>query len=107
VSWNPYPTLPTGGLRDLLGITRAMYRLALAEEPHDVARLQALAEIGRGLRSALKGAHSHPGTIAHQTAWATADHALKALRELVSDSPPLAALVAATARLFVRPGSMV
>jgi len=25
VTWNPYPRLPSGALRDLLGITRALY----------------------------------------------------------------------------------
>jgi hypothetical protein len=107
MSWNPYPTLPAGALRDLLGVTRALYRLAAEAEPRDAARLQALEEIGRGLRSALNESRSAPGTIAHHNGWASAQRAILALRELVADSPPLAALVAATARLFARPGSMV
>jgi hypothetical protein len=107
VAWNPYPTLPAGAVRDLLGITRALYRLALEADPRDPGRLQALEQIGRDLRAALREARTHPGTIQHQNAWASVERASHALQELVGAEPALTALVAATARLFSRPGSMV
>jgi hypothetical protein len=48
-------------VRDLLGITRALYRTTLVDEPRDVGRLQALEEIGTTLRAVLRAAHAHPG----------------------------------------------
>lgn len=105
MNWNPYPPLPLGALRDLLGIARGLYRATLADDPRDVARLQALEDIGRTLRAALGAAGAHPGTIAHGEAWTAAQRATKALGALVADSP-LAPVVAATARCIRRPGSM-
>lgn len=107
MAWNPYPPLPVGALRDLLGVTRALYRATSDAEPRDEARLQALGEIGRALRAALRGASAHPGTIDHGTAWAAAERATRGLRELVGAGELLAPLIAATARRIKRPGSMV
>ena len=45
MTWNPYPRLPRGAVRDLLGITRALYRSASLEDPLDPARLQAIGSI--------------------------------------------------------------
>lgn len=105
--WNPYPSLPMGAVRDLLGITRAMYRLALSEEARDVVRIHALEEIGRTLRGVLGASGAAPGTIAYHNACAAAARAITALKELVAESH-LAAMVDATARLIgARPGSMV
>jgi len=97
VTWNPYPRLPAGVVRDLLGITRALYRATLAEDPRDVARLQALEDIGKSLRSALRATAAHPGTLAHLQAWAVAEQATKKLGELVGETMPLAPLIAAIA----------
>jgi hypothetical protein len=94
--WNPYPPLPREAVRDLLGITRALYRVTLAEDPRDVVRLQRLADIGRELRAALQGSQGHPGTIQHQYAWEAAERATRALGELVGDATPLEPLVRAT-----------
>jgi hypothetical protein len=94
--WNPYPPLPREAVRDLLGITRAMYRAKLAEQPRDVVRLQALEDVGRELRAALRGSHGHPGTIQHQYAWEAAERATRALGELVGESMSVAPLVRAT-----------
>jgi hypothetical protein len=106
VTWNPYPPLPVGAVRDLLGITRALYRATLADDPRDVARLQALEDIGRTLRAVLRAARSHPGTIPHVEAWTAAERATKAIGELVAESATLAPLIAATAKRISRTGSM-
>jgi hypothetical protein len=106
VTWNPYPPLPIEPLRDLLGITRALYRTTLLEASPDALRLQALEDIGTTLRAVLRAAGAHPGTIDHLNAWASAERATKALGELVDDSMPLGPLMASTARRISRPGSM-
>jgi len=106
VTWDPYPPLPIGALRDLLGITRALYRTTLVEDPRDASRLRALADIGRTLRAVLRAAHAQPGTIDHLNAWGAAERATRALGELVGESTPLAPVIAATARRISRPGSM-
>lgn len=106
MTWNPYPSLPLGAVRDLLGITRALYRAALAESPCNDDRLETIEGIGRTLRAILRAARAHPGTIAHLDAWVAAERVIKALEDLVGDSTPLAPLIASTARRFSRPGSM-
>jgi hypothetical protein len=106
VSWNPYPPLPRGALRDLLSLTRLLYRAAAEAEPRDEARLQTLQRIGLAFKEALqlpKGAV--PGTIAHGTAHAAVMMAIEQLKELVGAE--LSPVLAATARCFKRPGSMV
>ena len=98
--WNPYPPLPRETVRDLLGIVRALYRVTGASDPKNVVRLQALTDIGRDLRDALRSSrNSHPGTVQHSDAWVAAERATRALGELVaSDEPqPLAPLVRAAA----------
>lgn len=102
MTWNPYSPLPAGAVRDLLGITRALYRATLAEDPRDVLRLQALEDIGKALRSALRATSAHPGTLDHLQAWAVAEQATKALGELVGEAMPLAPLISATARRVKR-----
>lgn len=106
MSWNPYPPVPRGALRDLLGITRALYRAAREAAPPDEARLAALEGVGKALKEALrlsKGAA--PGTISHGSAHAAATRAIAELQQLVG--PELHAVLAATARCFKSPGSMV
>jgi hypothetical protein len=107
MAWNPYPPVPAGPLRDLLGVTRAMYRAAADEQPPDEARLQALEAIGASLRTALRLATAPPGTLDHGTAWAAAERATRGLTELVAQQPTLAALIEPTTRRIQRPGSMV
>jgi hypothetical protein len=106
VTWDPYPPLPLAAVRDLHGVTRAMYRAERAQASPDASRLRALEDIGRTLRAVLRAGHAHPGTIVHGEAWTAAERATKALTELVGESP-LGPLVAATARLVSRPGAMV
>jgi hypothetical protein len=102
VTWNPYPPLPLGALRDLLGITRALYRATVANDPRDVVRLQELEDIGKTLQAVLRAGRAHPGTIAHLEAWEAAERATKALGALVAQSMELAPLVEATARRVSR-----
>lgn len=102
MNWNPYPPLPLGALRDLLGITRAMYRATVLDDPRDVCRLQALKDIGRTLRAVLAARRAPRGTNAHLEAWVAAERATKALGELVGESLELAPLIAATARRVSR-----
>jgi hypothetical protein len=102
VTWNPYPRVPFEAVRDLLGITRALYRITRIDDPRDAERLRALEDVGRTLREVLAAATTHPGTIAHQNAWTSAERATKALGELVA-STPLAPLVAATGLRIARP----
>jgi hypothetical protein len=106
VTWDPYPPLPVGAVRDLLGISRALYRATQAEDPHDVGRLQALEEIGSTLRTVLRAAPAHPGTLDYFNAWAAAERAAEALGQFVGDAMPLGPVIAATARRLSRPGSM-
>jgi hypothetical protein len=106
VTWNPYPRLPLGAVRDLLGVARALYRTALADEPRDVGRLEALEEIGTTLRAVLRAAHAHPGTNPHLDAWVAAERATQALVQLVGQSMQLGPVVAAMARRVSRPASM-
>ena len=72
VTWNPSP-LSSGALRDLLGITRALYRAATDEEPRDASRLAALEELGRTLQAVLQASRTHSGTIVHGRARAAAE----------------------------------
>lgn len=97
--WNPYPPLPRETVRDLLGLTRVLYR---ATEPHDVVRLQELAEIGKALREALVGSKKHPGTIPHQFAWEAAEKATARLCALVQSDAAMAAALAPTAARIKR-----
>lgn len=98
--WHPYPALPRETVRDLLGIVRALYRVTVATDPKDVVRLQALTDIGREFRDALRNSRSsHPGTVQHSDAWAAAERATRALGEFVAsdETQPLAPLVRAAA----------
>jgi hypothetical protein len=67
VTWDPYPPLPRGALRDLLGISRALYRATLLENPRDVGRLQALEAIGKTLRVVFEGLRRTPERSATST----------------------------------------
>ncbi len=106
MTWDPYPPLPLGAVRDLLGITRALYRAALMDEPRDAERLQALDRIGRMFQAVLGAAHAHRGTAPHVEAWAAAECATRALGDIVGESTLLGPVIAATARRLSRPGSM-
>ena len=85
---------PFGAVRDLLGITRALYRAADGE-PQRQAELH---RIGRDLRDALELARrTEEGTLGRRGAWQRAERATKALGDLVADGCAVAPLVRATA----------
>lgn len=89
--------LPRGVVRDLLGITRALYRAELAAGGNPV-RLQALVDIGRMLRTALELSRVEPDTIGHRAAWGWAGKATTALGDFVAaNESPLAAVLRASA----------
>jgi hypothetical protein len=90
--------LPRGVVRDLLGITRAMYRQEVAAGGHPV-RLQTLVDIGKMLRTALELSKVAPDTIGHRAAWGWAGKAVTALGDYVAiaDAPALAAVLRASA----------
>lgn len=83
--------LPRGVVRDLLGITRALYRAELAAGGNPV-RLQSLVDIGGMLRTALELSTVEPDTIGHRAAWGWAGKATAALGDYVvaGDAPALA-----------------
>lgn len=86
---------PVEAARDLLGITRALYR-AERDGAGDPVRLEELKRIGERLRMALTMARLPPGTLGHSAAWSHADEAIDALGKLVHDEK-LAPIIAATA----------
>ncbi len=95
---NKREQLPRGVVRDLLGITRALYRQELAAGGNPV-RLQALVDIGRMLGTALELSKVEPDTIGHRAAWGWAGKAVAALGDYVAiaDAPALAAVLRASA----------
>jgi len=91
--------LPRGLVRDLLGITRALYRAELAAGG-DPVRLQQLADVGGMLREALELSRGEPDTLGHRAAWSWAEKATRALGEFVGETMPIApAIRAAVAKL--------
>jgi hypothetical protein len=103
--WQPYPPLPRETVRDLLGITRALYRATLASDPGDVVRLQALADIGKDFRNALADSRgTHPGTLKHIEAWVAAERAMKALGVVIGEDLLLAPIVKAVVGRMRRDG---
>jgi hypothetical protein len=94
------PLLPIETVRDLLGITRALYLAWNAEGPAARERLRQLTVIGRDLREALQLARSGHGTLGYSAAWDKAERATKALGELVDEYVPMRpAVTAAAARV--------
>jgi hypothetical protein len=95
--------LPRETVRDLLGITRALYRAELALPPPraDRLRIEQLEDIGKKLRLALElSAQTEPDTMGHRAAWSWAEQASQALGEFVGESMLMApAIRAAAARL--------
>jgi hypothetical protein len=89
--------LPRGAVRDLLGITRALYRAEMAAGGNPV-RLQALVDIGHQLHEALELSRVEPNTIGHRAAWGWADKAVRALGNFVASgtAPDLAAVLRAS-----------
>lgn len=91
------PPLPAQALRDLLGITRALYAQWRAEG-RPAEELERLKVAGRDLRVALElatGPVPHLGTTA---AWNRAERATRILGELIGEADRLLPVVHAVAR---------
>lgn len=90
--------LPRGIVRDLLAIARVLYRAELARKPDAMqpARLAKLEEIGKHLRLALDLSRGEPDTMGHRAAWGWAEHATKALGEVVGAHLPVADVLRAS-----------
>ena len=74
---------PLEACRDLIGLVRAIYRLAVkTKEPP--LRLAKIAAIGLQLQEAYNlAATSRPGTMAHYAAWTRASEACRAIDDIV------------------------
>lgn len=92
----PLP-FPREVVRDLLGITRALYRAEKARSNLDAARLECLLEIGKQFRLALDLSKYDPDTMGGRAARGWAEKATRALGQFVADSELMAPAVAATA----------
>jgi hypothetical protein len=102
LSCDTHGPFPFAAVRDLLGITRALYRAEIAGAA-DGARLRSLEEIGRGYRSALDLARrSGEGTLGRRAAWSWAEKSTSALGNLVAEQSQVATLVRASAALLGR-----
>lgn len=95
---------PRETIRDLLGITRALYRAERAAAlPDGRERLDRLTEIGKHYRLALELAlKCGPGTMGRRAAWAWAEKATEALGDFVAESAELASVVRASAQKLSR-----
>lgn len=80
-------------MRELLAITRALYRGECAAPMPNTARLTRLHEIGHMLRQALELSREEPDTTGHRAAWSWAEKGTGALGELVGSTDHLLAPV--------------
>lgn len=93
----PLP-FPREVVRDLLGITRVLYRAEVAKPDPDPSRLARLTDIGRQYRHALDmGRKFGPDTMGGRGAISWAEKATEGLCAYVTDCEPLAVAVAASA----------
>jgi hypothetical protein len=97
----PLP-FPREAVRDLLGITRALYRGEVAKPNPDRAHVERLLQIGQLYRTALEMARYAPDTIGGRAARAKAERATLQLGEYVADAELIAPAVAATAAQLSR-----
>ena len=97
--------LPRGIVRDLLGITRALYRAELALPPPraDRLRLERLTEIGQQLRRALELSRGEPDTKGHRAAWSGAEQPTRALGEFVGEELRLGEVLRASVGKLMSP----
>lgn len=74
--------IPLSALRDLIGLTRAIYAAEKADRAPP-ERLAKIARIGRDLQEALKMAkEAKPGTLAYYAAWVAGEKATHATQDL-------------------------
>ena len=89
---------PREVVRDLLGITRALFRAERAQAAPDPSRLARLQDIGTQYRRALDMAGKYgPDTMGGRAAFNWAEKATASLGQYVADCEPIAVAVAATA----------
>ena len=106
-TWEPYAPLPKGIVRDLLAVTRLLYRQTSEQDRRDVVRLQQLEDIGKAYRQALKlcANPEHRGTNPYFDGWELAEKATKALCMLLESDARLAeAAKAAALKVKMRRG---
>jgi hypothetical protein len=98
----PLP-FPREVVRDLLGITRALFRAERAKPSPDGASVERLRQIGVLYREAMEmGARYAADTMAGRAARGKAERATAALGEFVAESELMAPAVAATAERLRR-----
>jgi len=90
-------------VRDLLGITRALFRAERAKPSPDASRLARLQDIGKRYRRALDMSGKYPpDTLGGRSAYNAAVEATEALGQFVADTEPVSLAVAATAKRLRR-----
>jgi hypothetical protein len=91
----PIP-FPREVVRDLLGITRALYRAERLKPAPNPSRLARLEEVGRQYRQSLEqGVKFGPDTLGGRAALSWAERATTTLAELVAESELMVGAVAA------------
>lgn len=93
-------SFPREVVRDLLGITRALFRAERSKSSPDPSALARLEDIGRRYRRALDMAGKHPpDTMGGRAALSWAMGATEDLGKYVADSEAIAPVAATAARL--------
>jgi hypothetical protein len=85
--------------RDLVAITRALYRAELAASPPNRRNVEALEQIGQELNLAIDLGKNSAGSLGCRAAWVWAEQATTKLGELVSNMQVLPAVRATVARM--------
>jgi hypothetical protein len=94
--------LPLEVVRDLLGITRALYRSERAKPAPDARTVEALRTVGEKLRRALELGRNEPGSMGARSAWNWAEQATETLEPLLAGLELAPAVRATIARLKKR-----
>lgn len=102
LAWTSHP-FPRELVRDLLGITRALFRAERVKPNPDAARVERLRQIGELYREALDmGTRYASDTMAGRAARVKAERATTVLGEFVAESELMAPAVAAAAERLLR-----
>lgn len=98
---------PTALVRDLLGLTRLLYRAEQAADmPGSYERLARLEKAGRAFREAIELARrSGANKSAPRSAWGRAEKGALALRAIVGGEPELSELVRISTATLLPPPS--
>jgi len=92
--------LPKETIRDLLGISRALY-VVRDNQGASTVELDRIREVSAWLTEALELARTRPDTLSHRAAWFKAERATTALTELlIAHDEPTKRLVGAWAERF-------